>query len=256
MALEKTEALVLRAIKFGETSRILTFLTRDFGQVKAIGKGVRAARPRFGGALEPFSRLELVVYLKEGRDLQIIGQADLVEACLPLSDDVRRYAFACAVAEFLALVTGGGHGVESPAPLFEEAVTAFSLLAVAPPDTLPYLLRGLQLRAALLLGHEPELAACVVCAGARGEPTGLAPSAGGVICPACARETPGVMPLSPGARAVLRGYRDNPLTLAVRQRLEPPIRAEVGRAMEAFMLAQLPGYHGLKSMKLAAHVRG
>lgn len=252
MALVKSEALVLRGIKFGETSRILTFLTRDHGLVKAIAKGVRGERPKYGAALDPFARSELVLYLKEGRDLQIVGQADLIDPFLPLSDDVERYAFASAVAEFLAQVSPPEGETRL---LFEEGTACLTLMAAGEPGTLPYLLRALQIRVARLLGHGPELAHCVACSGRRGEPVGLAAAAGGVVCAACARETAGAVALSPAARAVMTAYLDHPLTLAVRQRLDPAVRAEVGRATEALLAAQLPGYRGLRSLKLAAAVR-
>lgn len=252
MALEKTEALVLRSIKFGETSRILTFLTREFGLVKAIAKGARAERPKFGAALDPFARSELVLYLKEGRDLQIVGQADLIEPFLALSNDVERYAFGSAAAEYLSQVAQVDGDTRA---LFEVGTVCLTLMAAAAPATLPYILRAFQLQVAALLGHGPEMAACVLCAGRRGEPVGLAPAAGGVVCAACSRETAGAAALSVGARAVLQAYLGNPLTMAARQRLEPGLRAEVGRATEAFLAAQLPGYRGLKSLRLATVVR-
>jgi recombinational DNA repair protein (RecF pathway) len=110
MAIEKTEAVVLRTIKFGETSKILTLLTRDFGLLKAIAKGVRGARPKFGAALDPFARSEIVVYRRRERELHLVGGADLVEAHLPLASHLARYAFASAVVEFVPRVVSGELG--------------------------------------------------------------------------------------------------------------------------------------------------
>ena len=252
MALEKTEALVLRSIKFGETSRIVTFFSRDFGLIKAIAKGARAARPRFGAALDPFARLDLVFYRKPQRDLHLVSQADLIDGFLPLSDSVQRYAFASAVVEFLGQVIGG----EEAAPaLYGEAVEAMILLGVAPPEVLPYLLRAFQLRVMGLLGHGLELSRCVVCGRDREEPRAVDTMAGGVVCAGCAPEGGGAIALSAPALRALRAYTANPLRAAVGQRLAPPVRAEVGRLVEAFLSMQLESYRGLKSLRLAAELR-
>ncbi len=252
MALERTEALVLRVLKFGETSKIVTFLSGDFGRIKAIGKGVRAVRPKFGAALDVFARIDLVVYRKQGRDLHLIGQADLIDGHLPLSDDVRRYAFACAAAEFLGRLVSEE---ESVPEVYAESVDLFRLMATAGPEGLPYLLRAFQVRIVGHLGHTPELARCVVC-GADDRPLPVFSAAqGGVVCSLCRGEADGVQPLSRDALRVFRAYLDEPLEAAAEQRLPPAARAELGRHLEAFLSAQFDAYRGLRSLKLAAGLR-
>jgi DNA repair protein RecO (recombination protein O) len=254
VALEKTEALILRTIKFGETSRIVTALSRDFGLLKAIAKGVRGARPKFGAALDPFAASELVVYRKRERDLHLIGQADLLEAHLPLSGDLRRYAFASALAEFIPQVVSGEVGSDEAPALYAEAREALRLIAESVPATLPYILRAFQLRFISAMGHGMELHACLAC-GREVEGAGaLSAAQGGLFCSDCASDGTGMVPVSAPALAVLRAYRENPLVVAARQRLESPVRAEVGRILEAFLSAQFDGYRGLRSLKLAAQV--
>jgi len=252
VALERTEAITLRVFKFGETSKIVTFLTRDFGRVKAIGKGVRAARPKFGAALEPFARLDLVFYRKTGRDLHLIGHADLIDGHLPLCDDVRRYGFACAVTEFLDRIVSEEEAVTE---VFDEARDVLPLLGAAPHESLPYLLRAFQLRVVAALGHAPELSRCVVC----GEDTRPLPvfsaAQGGVVCSRCRAETAGVQPIGRETREVMRAYLDEPLAGAAEKRLPPAARAELGRHVEAFLAAQFDAYRGLKSLKFAAVFR-
>ena len=266
MAIEKTEALVLRAIKFGETSKILTLLTRDFGIVKAIAKGVRGARPKFGSALEIFARSEIVLYRRRDRDLQLIGSADLVEAHLVLASSLRRYAFGSGIVEFIPRVISGeiASATESIA-LFDEAARCLDLVSLAPDETLPYLLRAFQLRFVSLLGHGMELHTCLECGKEIGEEGGrglgpragllaLSASQGGLFCAACAGGAVGTVPVTPAALAVLRAYVENDLSVAARQQLTPAVRSEVGRIMEAFLTAQFDGYRGLRALKLAAGV--
>ena len=277
MAIEKSEALVLRAIKYGETSKILTLLTRDFGLLKAIAKGVRGSRPKFGSALESFACCEIVVYRRRDRDLHLIGSADLIEAHLPLGANLSRYAFASAIVEFIPRVVTGeasdGGAVTDPVPLsesaalYQEARWAIDLMTLAPLDTLPYVLRAFQLRFVSLLGHGMELHTCLNCGREIGEAggRGLGPAAGalalsagqgGLYCAECAHGTSGTVTVSPAALAVLRAYVENDLAVAARQNLQPTVRAEVGRVMEAFLTAQFDGYRGLRSLKLAASAGG
>ena len=82
----KLEAIVLRSIRYGEADRILHLLTPQRGRIGAIAKGARRARSRFGGRLEPFSRVALVLH--EGRgDLLTVTGADSVDPHRPLRED-------------------------------------------------------------------------------------------------------------------------------------------------------------------------
>ena len=73
----KTEAIVLRSMRYGEADRILHLFTPDRGRLSAIAKGVRRAKSRFGGRLEPYFRLQLVLY--QGRsDLLTVTSAETV----------------------------------------------------------------------------------------------------------------------------------------------------------------------------------
>src|SRR4028118_1973724 len=82
----KTEAIVLRTMRFGEADRILHLYTPHRGRVSAIAKGVRRARSRFGGRLEPFFRLNLVLH--EGRsDLLTVNSAETISAFAHLRED-------------------------------------------------------------------------------------------------------------------------------------------------------------------------
>src|ERR687889_693763 len=82
----KTEAIVLRGIRYGEADRVLHLYTPERGRVSAIAKGVRRAKSRFGGRLEPFFRLNLVLY--EGRsDLLTVTSAETVTPHARLRED-------------------------------------------------------------------------------------------------------------------------------------------------------------------------
>src|SRR5947207_11437989 len=93
----KTEAIVLRSIRFGEADRVLHLYTPDRGRVGAVAKGVRRVRSRLGGRLEPLMRVRLVLHQGRG-ELCTVSQADTVHAHAALRerrDSLDRAVQAC-----------------------------------------------------------------------------------------------------------------------------------------------------------------
>ena len=103
----KTEAIVLRGIKYGEADRVLHLYTPHLGRVSAIAKGVRRARSRFGGRLEPFFRLDMVLY--EGRsDLLTVTSAETIAAHARLREDGAAIDIAARAADAVSRLFGDG----------------------------------------------------------------------------------------------------------------------------------------------------
>jgi DNA repair protein RecO (recombination protein O) len=207
----KTEAVVLRSIRYGEADRVLHLYSATRGRVGAIAKGSRRPRSRFGGRLEPFFRLDLVLY--EGRgELATVTSASTVaahpglrssgpalmaaargcDAILRLLDSAEAntpaYNLLC---RYLALLDGektrGDGGANGAAGL--STALAF------------------RLKLALAAGFSPELVSCARC----GESDGLAGfsgAAGGVVCAACER---GAFELTPEAHRFMVEALGSPL---------------------------------------------
>ena len=98
MALYRDTGVVLRVQKLGEADRIVTILTRRHGKVRAVAKGVRRTRSRWGARLEPFNHVDVQCYT--GRSLDIVTQAETVDAFgAGLVGDYGRYTAGCAVLE-------------------------------------------------------------------------------------------------------------------------------------------------------------
>src|ERR1700759_470110 len=103
----KTEAVGLRPMRYGEADRILHIYTPARGRVSAIAKGVRRARSRFGGRLEPFFRLDLVLY--EGRsDLLTVTSAETLAGYPRLREDAQGLAGAARACEAGARLSDDG----------------------------------------------------------------------------------------------------------------------------------------------------
>ncbi len=219
VSLYRDDGIVLRTQKLGEADRIVTILTRRNGRVRAVGKGVRRTKSRFGARLEPFTHVDLLLYT--GRSLDVITQAETVRAYgEPLAVDYPRYTSGTAMLEtaerftpiekeplirqFLLLVGGLralGEGVHDPRLVLDA-----------------YLLRTLA-----VAGYAPALDECAICGtpdsvSPEGRPPEAAPgetagsrsfsvAAGGLTCRSCrpaGAASPAVATIAL-MRALLRG---------------------------------------------------
>lgn len=96
-----TEAIVLRSRKQGDTSKIVSLYSRDYGLVDVIAKGAREMKSKFGSALEPFNCAKVIFYKKEGRDLYLLSGAETALALRNLQSDLEHIEAATRVAELL-----------------------------------------------------------------------------------------------------------------------------------------------------------
>ena len=176
----KTEAVVLRSIRYGEGDRVLHLYTPDRGRVGAIAKGARKARSRFGGRLEPFFRLRLVLY--EGRgDLLTVTAAETVAAHPRLREDGAALDSAARACDAVARLFETGD--PNPA-VFHLLGNQLALLDAAPARAGRANQLAFRLKLLLAAGLAPHLDACASC-GERDHLAGFSGAAGGVVCAAC-----------------------------------------------------------------------
>jgi DNA repair protein RecO (recombination protein O) len=176
----KTEAIVLRSIRYGEADRILHLYTPRHGRLSAIAKGVRRARSRFGARLEPFFHVRAVLH--EGRsELFTVTAVDTIDAHGPLRDAAATLDAAARACDAVSRL----FETSEPHPeVFRLLANALSLLSADPAQASAA--NGLAFRMKLLLaaGFVPQLGACAAC----GEPEhlhGFSAAAGGVVCSSC-----------------------------------------------------------------------
>jgi len=180
MRLYRDRAVVLRQHKLGEADRIVTLLTRDNGLVRAVAKGVRRTRSKFGARLEPFAHVD--VQLHPGRNLDIVTQVQAIDAfASDIVSDYGRYTCACAVLETAERLAGEER---APAPALHR-LTVAALRAVADggrPREL--VLDAYLLRAMGITGWAPSLTECARCA-TPGPHRAFHVAAGGSVCVHC-----------------------------------------------------------------------
>jgi DNA repair protein RecO (recombination protein O) len=215
-----TEAVVLRAVEFGESDLVVHLLTPRTGRLTAIAKGARRSTRRFPGVLDLFNRLRVQVERPRRSAMARLEHARLVDAFLGLRADPRRYALASFLLELLDRLAPEGGPRRDLEALYAFALEALGALERARPDRRTRAL--LELRALAALGLRPELRGCVRCGRAL---EGAAPIAfsvpeGGPLCAACERPGDAALPVHLGTlRALERGAA---LPLASLERLALP----------------------------------
>lgn len=178
----KTEAIVLRSIRYGEADRILHLYSRTRGRIGAIAKGARKPKSRFGGRLEPFFRLDLILH--EGRgDLMTVTSATTVDGYPRLrSSGPALGAGARACDAVLRLLDSA----EPNEPAYNLLCRYLALLDDPSQPRAAELEAALsfRLKLALVAGFAPELASCTCCGEAE-HLAGFSGAAGGVVCAGC-----------------------------------------------------------------------
>lgn len=157
--IRKTEAIVLGARRFSESSKIVTLYTRDMGRMSVMARGAMRLKNRFGASLQPLSYVSTVIYVKEGRELQNISSAEPVRRFSRLSGSLERMAAGLEVVE---LVNASIHGEDRNEELFLSIVEA--MIALNDPDTDPFSISlWFMNRLAETLGYAMQTEGCGVC---------------------------------------------------------------------------------------------
>jgi len=225
----KTQAIVLRQRKLGEADKIVTLYTSHGGRVDVVAKGVRRTKSRLAGHVQP---LILGSYLvAEGRDLDIVTQAETVEAYPKLRGALERLSRGIYCAELVDRLTperSEGH------PVF--LLLRDTLARLDEREEIDAVVRYFELHLLSELGYRPNLDSCSIC-GARLEPVEnyWSPAAGGILGPECSLAAPDgqARPLSVNGLKVLRAYQRWRFDEAVRLRLSGELAREVEECLGA-----------------------
>ena len=250
-----TEAVVLKSMKYRETSRIVTFYTRGFGKLKAIAKGARQPKNKFGASLEPMSYVVLVVYRKDHRDIQLISQCDRVGSFRRLYEDFDKIAVGMAVVELVDKVS---HGEEKNERLFRLLTGALSAIDRATKKPW-YVLYGFEIDLAGVLGFQPNFEKCVRCKREPGANDGghvvFHVSRGAPLCSSCGDE--------PGMKVKISAQSFYTIQQLARARsadaradvvIDETVRDEVQSFLLGFLRFHVEGLQRLKAEKVLSRI--
>lgn len=227
----KTDALVLRTRAYGESDKIVTFLTRDLGKISGIAKGAAKSKRRFSGALEPATEVLLTYRARSQSDLHFIEAAEILVSRRRLTRHLDRYAFSTYVIEVLDCMVEGREAEGAVYDLARDVFGAIDSAEILAPGS--ELLRWFELRLLTLCGFEPRLSSCRRCGratGASADPLRFDPIAGAVVCLAC--QNGGGIAISAGGVEAIRVLRDAALPIAP---LASAVSGEVRVLLQTFL---------------------
>ncbi len=246
----RAEAIVLRTLDLGEADRVLTLLTRHFGKVHVIAKGIRKLTSRLAGQAEPLSHA--TYQLARGRNLDVLTGAEPRTTYRALREDLSLIAAAWYVAEL-----ADRFSVERApaAPLFELVETALRHLEAGFAPAL--ICRWFDLHLLDRAGFRPELAACVRCRRRPEELTNAWNAAeGGLVCVDCAAALPGSGELSVRALKSLRFLLVTDFAAASKLRVDGALAGELQRHLRGFLHEVLDReIHAARLIDELAHIR-
>ncbi len=220
MPLYKEQGIVLGAVKLAEADKIVTILTQGSGKVRAVAKGIRRTTSRFGGRLEPFTHVDLMLY--QGRNLDTITQAVILTTFPTVREDFAAYSAGETMLEAADKVAEEHEGNVRLFLLLLQGLRALETRPADPAATAEAFL----LRLLALSGFAPSLSACAVCGST--DVARFSSSQGGAVCDGCSENE--AQRVEPAALAWLAGLLAGELQHAGQNDHPAEVRAEA-RAM-------------------------
>lgn len=250
MAIIDDNGIVLRSLRFRETSLITTLFTEYHGKITVIGKGAREQKSPYGAGLDPFTESRIVFYLKSNRSLHLLRAAWVTRAYLTALAAPLSYHIITAAFEFVQKIVPD----EDPNPELYHNLRQF-LAAIDNDPANPRAsvwFKMFQLQSASLLGYAPQLEMCARCESESEDYAGFGVAAGGLICRRCAGAEQ-LLPLAPGSLRMVRailGREDHPhLDLDSGEQSLAAHDRELISVIGSFLRYHLSGYKGLRSLR-------
>lgn len=233
MAIQKTEAFVLKTQPFRSSSLIITFFSRSFGKVRGVAKGVRREREMRGAHYELFTHLEIIFYEKTRSDLHLISESTILQTHDRLRTDLKNIAYASYFAELVDSLTEL-HDTHNN--IFELLRFSFRFLPSLAGETLA---RLFEIKLLHEIGWLPYLGGCVACGTSPLETGYFSMGQGALFCANCSRRCPDAKFLHAEMLRILRYYIGHDLETSIRQRISPSTERTLEKWLEQFLLSRL-----------------
>lgn len=240
--IRQTEAIVLKSLDFRETSRIVTFFTKDQGKVKGILKGIRKDPKKFGSSVDKFSVNTIVYYHHRNSDLHLVGQCDLSDYFFPIRQDLKKTMAASYVLELVDAIMPPEEPNEDVYRLMMDFLSSMQTESDATK-----LVHIFQIKILLFSGFRPHLDSCMECGKKIKGKAKFSAMMGGLICPDCRSGDKELLPISSGTVASILHIEKSPWPQALRLGLSAPIKKELKHILNNFLVFHLEKH--LKSSK-------
>lgn len=238
MPLYESPGLTIRGMRLGEADKIVTFFTLKYGKIKAVAKGALRLKSRFGGRLEPFSLVNVIVFGKERANLYRLNSIDIIEPFISLKEDFDKMSRAYVSAELVDACQREGDVNHTG---FESLLSLWRMLSEETRSEKNDLwLRLFQLKYLSSIGFHPSFDVCVKCGEEpKGAMAGFNAIKGGVVCSRCLPQDPVAFKTTMGAVKLI--YRSFGMPAAKLKRLVAgsAVLAEMERIVNSLIEAHV-----------------
>jgi DNA repair protein RecO (recombination protein O) len=240
MAIQKSEAILLRRQDLRETSLNLIFYTKDFGKIKGIVRGVRGPHAQYGGgSFEIFAHDEIVFYERKRSEFFTISQCDLLEFFSPVRESLDKLAYGAYMIELLDSVTSLG---DKNGDVFDILLNSLKLLSGE--ASAKRVARIFEIKLLHLLGIMPSLELCVNCGARIVSDARFSFHHGGLLCKGCINTDKEARPMLPGTARFIEHIGNSPFEKVARVK----VAEQVGRELES-VLRKFLDYHIERRLK-------
>lgn len=230
MSTEKSDALVIRQADFSESSRVVTFFTRDFGKISCLAKGAKRQRNAFDGSLDLLAECRIVFIHKQTAGLDLLTEGQLITRFHPAPNSLTHLYGGYYVAELLSsLLEERDPHVE----LYQAATRILSLLSR--PDAPHTAIFQFELQLLREIGQLPDFETCTICQLpiTLGDPGRFWVSESGLICSQCGNSEYEHTAIQSGAIAVIRKLIDGDDQAVSRLMISERQRKDIRRILTA-----------------------
>lgn len=246
---QAAQAIILRTRAYGESDKIVTFLTEDAGKLTGIAKGAKNSRRRFANCLDPFTRVRAYFRARPGASLVFLESCDLLEPPGPLVEPAK-FAYGSYLVELVDQITAEAHPVRELYNLLAEGLGELRRGAATAA-----LLRAFELQLLCHAGYEPRLRHCGRCH----QPLDAAGSVyldsthANIVCAQCRDRGETLLAVGNETLMALHSLKGLPLSAARGRRLPAGKAAEAAQVMGGLLAVHLP--RPLRSIKVIAALR-
>ncbi|HTR80759.1 MAG TPA: DNA repair protein RecO [Bacteroidota bacterium] len=247
-----TDAIVLRSMKYGETSKIVTVYSQRYGKIKLMAKGARSAKNKFGASLEPMTHSVMILYRKEHRELHLLSKAEIVEPFLNLNDDSKKLAVGLAIVELVNMVM---HDEEENRPMYALLEASLQAANETTANVMNVLL-AFEMRMCQIFGYGFSIDRCSVCGrdiveDRQVDRAFLMLATGSAVCSVChSRLHSGGIALSKGVVRAMVYLQSAALDGMTALRLSSSSRDEILATLFTYLRYHIEGVRTLKSLSL------
>jgi len=235
LPVQTTKAIVIKSQSLGEVDKIISFYTLNFGKVRAVARGIKRPKSRYGGSLELLNYGDLVFFFRPHKDLQIINSFDILDSFNILKDDLTKTAYAFYIVELMDAM-----GVEGKVNdiAFQLTLRALSTMeSITHPELL---IHAYELQLMSLMGFRPQLQKCVGCSNdVTCKIFRFSSPLGGMLCSKCFYKDASALPISRGTCELMKRMQILDLSLVQRISASDTVKRELKKALSAFISFQL-----------------